>query len=179
MKRTLLAWALAGSCACDRGHTSQGADLDATEGAAAIPVPSASAVASATARGDAPIAWRGTYKSVAGTLYVPPELKISWKPSETGAGIGEGTISMWVDPGGRVRGELDGPLGPAALAGLAADGKLTATIVRRDPKDHGFAGTMIGTLGTDQSEGTLNVSLAEGGAIRSGTFVLSTRGSLR
>jgi hypothetical protein len=113
---------------------------------------------------------------VAGTLYLPPELKVSWKPSETNAGIGEGTVSMTVDPSnGRLRGDLDGPLGPAALVGLAADGKLTATVARKDPRDRGFAGTMVGTLGTDRGEGTLNVSLAEGGAIRSATFVLSGR----
>jgi hypothetical protein len=65
------------------------------------------------------------------------------------------------------------------LTGLAAEGKVTATIARKDPKDRGFAGTMIGTLGIDKGEGTMNVSLPEGGAIRAATFVLASRGPSR
>jgi len=179
MTRTIGAWALAGLCACGRGHVDHVAGPEPAEAAAAVPVASASAplpATPATTNGAAPIAWQGTYKSVASTLYVPPELKVTWKPSETSAGIGEGTISLRVDPGdGRVRGELDGPLGPAELTGLAADGRLTATIARKDPRDHGFAGTMVGTLGADRGEGTMNVSLSQGGAIRSASFVLSAR----
>jgi hypothetical protein len=181
MRRALLACVLSGIGACGRGNAERGAAPDAMQAAASAAVASASAATTTeTAASVAPIEWRGTYKSEPGTLYIPPELKVSWKPSETSAGIGEGTISLSVDHGsGRVRGDLDGPLGPAALTGLAAEGKVTATIVRKDPKDRGFAGTMIGTLGTERGEGTLNVSLPEGGAIRSATFVLSSRGPSR
>jgi hypothetical protein len=173
MRTVLAAWAMSGLCACGRGHADPVVGAEPIE-AAALAIASASASPPATA-GSAPASWRGTYKSVASTLYIPPELKVSWKPSETTSGIGDGTLSMTVDPDtGRVRGELGGPLGPASLAGFAAGGKLTATITRKDPTDRGFAGTMVGTLGPDQGEGTMNVSLAEGGAIRSATFVLSS-----
>jgi hypothetical protein len=178
MRRVLWAWALSGLCACGRDHADPGVGAPPID-AAAIAIASASATPTLAATShSAPVAWRGTYKSVASTLYVPPELKVSWKASETTSGIGDGTISMTVDPGtGRVRGELVGPLGPASLAGLTVDGKLTATIARKDPADHGFAGTMVGTLGPDKGDGTMNVSLAEGGAIRYATFVLSSGGA--
>jgi hypothetical protein len=128
----------------------------------------------AGAKPDTAETWRGTYKSAAGGLYLPPEIKASWKPTETPAGIGEGSLSFTVSPGeGRVRGELEGPLGPATITGLVADGGLTATVARKEPRDHGFAGTMIGNLGHDKGEGALKLSLAEGGAIRTGTFVVS------
>ncbi len=96
---------------------------------------------------------------------------------ETDGGIGDGTMSMTVDPiTGRVRGAIDGALGPAAFTGLSTEGKLSATIARKDPSDHGFAGTMVGTIGGDKGEGTMSLSLAEGGAIRTATFVLSSGG---
>jgi hypothetical protein len=84
---------------------------------------------------------------------------------------------MTLDPvTGRVRGLLEGALGPAVFTGLSADGKLAATIVRKDPGDHGFAGTLAGTIGADKAEGTMSLSPAEGGAIRSATFALSSGG---
>jgi hypothetical protein len=84
---------------------------------------------------------------------------------------------MTLDPvTGRVRGLLEGALGPATFTGLSADGKLTAKIVRKDPGDHGFAGTLAGTIGAGKAEGTMSLSPAEGGAVRSATFVLSSGG---
>jgi hypothetical protein len=180
MRCTLLAFVLAGASACGRGNADLPPSLAAAEAGAKAAASSASAGTTEPLASAAPIAWRGTYKSEAGTLYIPPELKVSWKPAETSAGLGEGSISISVEQGtGRVRGDLDGPLGPAALTGLAAEGKVTATIARKDPKDRGFAGTMIGTLGIDKGEGTMNVSLPEGGAIRAATFVLASRGPSR
>jgi len=174
MRLILRAWALGGLCACGRGHADPGAGVVRGEEAAPLAAASASAAPPAATPSAAPATWRGTYRSVASTLYVPPELKVTWKPSETSAGLGDGTLSMTVDPGtGRVQGELEGPLGPAILTGLATDGKLTAKIARRDPQDRGFAGTMIGTLVADRGEGTMSLSPAEGGALRSATFALS------
>jgi len=170
------AWALSLACACSRSTTLPDAGVEVREAAAmtsALP-----SVPPAESTSAAPEVWRGTYRSMAGTLYVPAELKVSWKPTDATAGIGEGTLSLTADPRtGRVRGDLDGPLGPAAVSGLVTDGKLTATIARKDPSDHGFAGTMIGTVGPDGGDGAMNVSLAEGGAIRTATFVVSAGGS--
>jgi hypothetical protein len=140
---------------------------------------SAPPAASATAPARAAVAWGGSYKSTSGELYIPPDWKsVHWTVKETSAGIGEGTIALTVDAAsGRVQGMLEGPLGPARIDGLASDGKLTATIVRRDPADKGFTGTLIASLGGDRGEGTMNVALAEASALRAVTFTLSPEGA--
>ena len=51
--------------------------------------------------------------------------------------------------------------------------KVTATIARTDPSDRGFTGTLVGLIGADHVDGTMNVSLAEADAIRTATFALS------
>ena len=71
-----------------------------------------------------------------------------------------------------MHGALAGPLGPATLDGLAAEGKLAARGAREDPGDHGFAGTLVGTMGDGRADGTMDVSLGEAGAIRRATFAL-------
>ena len=74
---------------------------------------------------------------------------------------------------GRVLGTVEGPLGPAIVDGVVLDGKLTATILRKAPSDHGFSGTLLGSVARDTAEGSMNLSSAEASAIRSATFALS------
>jgi hypothetical protein len=74
---------------------------------------------------------------------------------------------------GRAVGTVEGPLGPAIVDGVVRDGKLTATILRKVPSDHGFSGTLLGTVERDAAEGSMNLSSAEASAIRSATFTLS------
>jgi hypothetical protein len=77
---------------------------------------------------------------------------------------------------GRVRGAIEGPLGPAKIEGYTAGGNVTATIYRKDPSDHGFAGTLAGTLADGGGSGTMSGSLAGASAIRSATFTLAQSG---
>lgn len=168
-----LAWLVAALCACSRPSAEK------------VPGPLASAPVTAMAAATSapptppPTAWRGSYTSAAGTLYIPADWKgVRWTVTDTPAGIGEGAIELSMDPSsGRVRGTLTGVLGPAMLRGQAAGGRLAATIVREDPADRGFAGTLVGTVAGQRAEGTLNVSLAEAGAIRTGTFTLAPGGA--
>ena|GEM_PF-1458251 len=167
------------ACACGKsqatgaGHptASSGPSSNATQG------PSAAAV-SASARAErpaTPAAWKGTYKSAAGTLYIPPDWKhVHWAGAETSAGIGDGAIVLTVDPSsGRLTGTIEGPLGPAVLDGTLADGKLTASIHPEHPSEHGFAGTLEGSVRGDGAEGTIHASLPEGSALRAATFTLA------
>jgi hypothetical protein len=143
-------------------------------GAAIAHAPVAEAAAPSAAA-PATVSFAGKYTSSAGTLYIPPDWKsVHWTVPDSPAGLGEGTLSLTVDGAtGRVLGTVTGPLGPATLAGLASDGKISATIARQDASDRGFAGTLIGALVGDHGEGTIQVSLAEVSAVRTATFSLS------
>jgi hypothetical protein len=167
--------------ACGKSHTGE-----ATSPKEGPPVPAASSGVSASdatppsASGTAAAAhssWAGTYKSSAGTLYIPPEWKnVRWSGADSQAGLGEGAMTLEIDAAnGRVLGTLEGPLGPAIVDGVVLDGKLTASIVRKMPSDHGFSGTLLGSVERDVTEGSMNLSSAEANAIRSATFTLSAR----
>jgi hypothetical protein len=140
----------------------------ATATPSATPAPSAGVVST----------WHGSYKSTAATLYVPPNWKgTHWSATETAAGIGDGTIALTVEPStGRVTGTLEGALGPASIEGSLANGSLSARLRRKDPSDRGFEGSLIGSLGADHGEGTMNLALAEANAARTATFTLTPGG---
>jgi hypothetical protein len=122
----------------------------------------------------AALSWIGSYKSEAGSVYVPDGWKVRWRAEDEKSGIGEGPITLSVDAtDGRVQGEIGGPLGPATLEGQLAAGVLSASIVRRDPHDHGFVGVLRGVAKGDRIEGTLHASPSTAGAVRTGTFSLS------
>ena len=178
MRRLALLLVFAASTACDRPSTGGTPPAASTPRATSSVVTGpAAAIASAAPTSSTPGAtrpWHGTYKSAASTLTVPPDWnKVHWSDTQSTAGIGEGTMTLLVDAGGHVSGAVDGPLGPAVLDGMITDGKLTATVRRKDPADRGFAGTLVGSLSGDRGEGTMNVSLGLASALRTATFTLS------
>jgi|HubBroStandDraft_1064217.scaffolds.fasta_scaffold11040_3 hypothetical protein len=117
--------------------------------------------------------WRGDYKSERGTLYIPADWKsVHWNVAESSRGLGDGTIRLTVDPAGRIQGVVEGPLGPAVIAGFAADGGLTATVRPEHSEDGGFAGTLIGKVVDGRVEGSMHVSPALADTVRIATFVL-------
>jgi hypothetical protein len=179
MRGALAASAIVGACACGKTHASESAHAATDAGAADAGMATVVAAAPTTSASSAtPGMWRGTYKSVASTLYVPPDWKsVRWKVPDTSAGIGDGSLTLTIDTSGRVQGAVAGPLGPATIDGLAADGTLAAKVVREDPNDRGFAGTLLGTMGGGRVDGTMNVSLGEASAIRTATFALTSSGA--
>ncbi len=171
MRRALLGCAIL-LTACSKGSTaeSQPGSASASVPASTSSPPAASAP-SAVVGPTGLAGWKGGYKSVPGTIVLPKDVK--WKVPETTAGVGEGTIALTVDRAtGRVQGKIDGVLGPATVDGVAADGKITATVSRQDPTDHGFTGTLSGDLGDAATPGSMNVSLADVSAVRNATFEL-------
>lgn len=121
--------------------------------------------------------WHGTYRSESATIFVPPEWKgVRWSVPATSSGLGDGAMDIAIDVGGRVSGSLDGPLGPARLDGVVSGSTITASVLRRDPSDHGYGGTLIATVAGEGIQGTMNLSLGEAGAVRSATFSLSSVG---
>jgi len=114
--------------------------------------------------------WRGTYHSESATIFVPPEWKgVHWVVPSTSAGLGDGAIELEVR-GERVLGAIDGPLGPASVDGVVSGTMITATVLRRDPADRGYSGTLVATISGDGATGTMNLSLAEASAVRTATF---------
>jgi hypothetical protein len=171
MKHAVALCALVVASACSKGTTGEApappASVAVPESAAApaksAPTPAASAAGVTK--------WKGGYKSVAGSFVLPKDVK--WKVPDSPAGIGDGTIALTIDAGtGRVQGTIDGPLGPATVDGLAVGGKVTANVARTDPTDHGFTGTLQGTLG-DSLQGTMNLAQADVTAVRNATFDLA------
>jgi len=163
--------------ACDHPSSSGAqASVPASVSAATSAVaPSASATTKAP---DATRGWRGTYKSVASALTAPADgKKTHWSDTQTTAGIGDGALALTVDGAtGHVSGTVDGPLGPATIDGVVTDGKLAATLRRKDPTDQGFTGTILGSLAGDRLEGTMNVSIGLANALRTATFTLAPAG---
>jgi hypothetical protein len=184
MRRATLVLAL-GVIACSRpsgdaAPAASGSVAAVAPGASIAPpstAPAASAPAGSGAPGMASSSWAGTYRSAASSLTVPPEWKkVHWSDTASTQGVGDGAMTLDVDGAtGRVTGTLDGPLGPATLDGTAADGKVSATIVRKDPNDHGFGGTLLATVNGDKLEGTVSASLGMASALRTATFTLARR----
>jgi hypothetical protein len=151
----------------------------AAPSAASTPAPAPASASATPGSSAATRSWRGTYKSTAATLTVPPDYKKThWSDTQTTAGIGDGTLALTIDGAtGHVSGVIDGPLGPATVDGAVTDGKLAATIRRKDPTDQGFAGTVLGSVASDRVEGTMNVSLGLASALRTATFTLTPSGA--
>jgi hypothetical protein len=149
--------------------TEAGVSADAGTGAGADAGTGAGADAGTGAGGAR--AFNGSYKSSEAVITLPEGVK--WRVPETPSGVGDGTLTLTLDPGGRVHGALDGVLGPATVDGLAADGKVTGAVRRQDPTDHGFTGTLAGDLDDRGVHGTLHVTLAEASAVRQATFDLA------
>ena len=165
-------------CAKNPADANQNAVVEAHADAGSAPSPTATG---APANGAASVAqaasseWRGSYESVPGTLYIAPQLKgVKWVVPETDAGLGAGTITLAVDRGtGRIRGTVEGPLGPATVDGYADGPTLSATVARKDPTDRGFTGTLAARQDDAGVSGTLNVALAEVSAVRTAAFHLT------
>lgn len=164
-------------CACGKAQSSAAPAEPGDAGPSASAAADAAVAVKPTPAPTAPTSWRGTYVSSAGEVHVPEELKVHWKPADTSSGLGEGTLAFTVDPvRGVVEGSLGGPVGPAKVNGYVADGGLSASVVRSDPGDHGYTGTLLGTVASDKITGTFNVSPATGGAVRTGTFTMTAAG---
>jgi hypothetical protein len=165
------------ACGCSKGSADATAP-SAPPGSASATVsaggPGSAAPAASTAASGAAgkaTSWRGTYKSAATDLTRPPG--VSWKVPESTAGVGDGTIALTVEPTGRVQGTIDGALGPATVDGLAAEGKITANVARKEPSDQGFTGTLYATQDANGVRGTMNLAPAIATAARTASFELA------
>lgn len=145
----------------------------------ATPSPSTvTAVVDAAPPVAAEITWSGSYKSGAGTIYVPDGGEWSgtkWRGDDSGDGLGDGTLVVSIDPkSGNVKGVVDGPIA-ATVYGAFAAGQLSATLAPKSTGD-AFTGTLLGTVSGDKLDGTMHVSSAlDAHIIRSITFSLAKK----
>ncbi|HEX8792652.1 MAG TPA: hypothetical protein VF765_17010 [Polyangiaceae bacterium] len=172
MTRALfLAVVLAAAC----GKPSSGTQAASDSGLQA-PVTAASSAApeAGSPKPGALSSWRGTYKSAAASLAVPPDFAKTWAHTDPGGGTGDGTMTLTVDGAtGRATGTLEGPLGPALVAGDVAGGTLTGAVSRKDPSDRGFTGTLRATVTGDRIDGAMTLASANGAVQRSATVTLT------
>ncbi|MGH7437503.1 MAG: hypothetical protein ACRENE_17645 [Polyangiaceae bacterium] len=179
MMRSILISLAAVTWACSKAPSSEAVAEHPDAGATATASLPADASARPTAESPSvgPSSWKGMYASAAGSVSLPDDLKVHWKPADTSSGLGEGPVSLTVDPAlGVVRGTLGGPLGPARINGSLSDGGVSATIVRNDPNDHGYVGVLLAHMTPDHIDGNLDVSPGTAGAVRTATFTLSAAG---
>lgn len=163
------------ACACACAVALAGCSRSREAAPDAAPGPPASAVilaasASASARASAaPVRWSVKYAIAAGTLYIPDtkdwsSTKFKNDPERY---LGEGTLTLTVDPSGRVSGTSAGaPLGDAILDGRLEGDALAATVRRKDPADLGLTGTLSARLAGDELEGTMTLADAKAAAVR-------------
>lgn len=173
MKRALvLAWLV--TAACSKASGTPGTEPVPSASAPQASSSTAAGASSAPAAAPAPKTWRGTYKSTASALDVPPAFAKTWAHREVAGGTGEGALTLTIDAAtGVVTGTVEGPLGPAVVDGDVAASTLTAAIRRKDPADRGFTGTLRGTVAADHIEGTMTLASADGAAQRSATVTLT------
>lgn len=146
----------------------------------AAPVATATATASSSASAAAPAGakhaahvYEASYKVTAGTMYIPTSKDWSsakFKNDDTSL-LGDGSLTLEVDGDDMVTGSTStGPLGAGVITGRVENKTLTATLRRKDPKDMGLTGTMVGSFTDKGLEGTMQLADATSSAVRVGTF---------
>jgi hypothetical protein len=159
---------------CGKKATTDGPP--AASGSAAPRASAAASGASAAASSAAPTKtaeWAVTYKTTAGTLYIPDAkdwASAKFKNDESKY-LGEGTLSLAVDSAGVVTGSSEGgPLGATVIQGFVDKGVLSATVRRKTPSDDGLTGTIIARTSDDKLEGSMKLAEANAAVVRDGTI---------
>jgi hypothetical protein len=136
--------------------------------------------AGAAATEGAAASYAGTY-TLAPVPYYVPEAKdysqVKQAKDDPTKHVGEGALTLNVDPAGRVTGVIDsGPAAPAIIDGAVVEGgEVRGNVRRKAPEDVGLTGTIVAKLGGGAGEGKL--SLAEGNAaiVRAGAVSLKKK----
>lgn len=164
------------ACKDDKVTPAPGASASALAFASASASASALAFASVSAAG--PVVLSGTYKSTAGTLYVPDAAAFNgfkFRGDDDAGGLGEGPLTLTVDlDAGVVTGALQGPLGPGAITGTARDGTI-AFKVTPSTSELAFSGVGTGAFDGGAASGDMHLSSWHANVLRDATFQVSSR----
>jgi hypothetical protein len=142
-----------------------GSAKSASAGSAA---PTGATAAAPHATGDA-ASYAVKYTLAPSTMYVPDNKEYSgvkFKNDESKF-VGDGTMTLVIDPAGRVSGTSEGgPLGAAVVEGTVQGDLVTANIRRKDALDEGLTGTLIAKKDGDKLEGTMKLSEFNAAVVR-------------
>ena len=174
----------ASACGDDRGapggvtatasgaHPSASAPPSASASTSAAPAASASAAPASPWSG----AWTGTYRAEKAMPTLDPTVEVKpWKTDDGKRGSGEGQLRIDVAPGGEVKGELLGPLGPADVVGLVEGERLHAQLVPRDDGEESFGGNLEGKLAEGELSITIRASDGAAATVRKAAGKLARR----
>ena len=112
--------------------------------------------------------WNVKYTLAPADLYVSEQDKKSVRfKNDPDKYVGDGTLSLTVQPDGQVTGASDAPpLGPTLIAGIVHDGELTATVRRTNPSDEGLTGTITAKIAGDKLDGVAKLAEANAAVVR-------------
>ncbi len=153
---------------------------DGRSEAGAAPSTSASAAADAGDASTAPATatFKGKYTVAAGTMYVPDAKdwsSVKFKNDDSKL-LGDGELSLTIDPAGRVTGTSEGgPLGAAVIEGMREGESLAAAVRRKDPSDDGLTGTLQGKVAGDKVDGTMQLAEFNAAVVRTATFSVTKK----
>jgi hypothetical protein len=125
-----------------------------------------------------PRVYAGTYNATPGALFVPDAAAwehVKFRGDDAGA-LGEGTLTFSIDAdSGAVSGDLEGPLGPATLSGLAADDALSFSVAPREKSEMAFSGTGTGAVDGGVATGEIHASSWRANVLRTATFAAQAK----
>jgi hypothetical protein len=162
------------AAACSKDDAKGAAPSSSSSGPAGSASVTAGASSAPPAAPAGPVTWAGKYTAAPGAFYVPDAGEwsgVKFRGDDAGTGLGDGTLKVTIDPGGRAHGSLEGPLGPLRVDGEMRDSVLSARLTPADPAS-GFSGMLIGRADGGKIAGTMKASLPTANVIREASFSL-------
>lgn len=119
-------------------------------------------------------AWSGTYRSEKANPTLAPTVKVkAWASDDGVHGSGEGELRLEIAPDGSVKGNLEGPLGPADVVGAVEGERVHALLRPRSDDVAAFAGSLEAELEAGALVVRLRASDGAAAVVRSGQARLS------
>ena len=161
--------------ACPKKSDDGGPEAGAAPSASTSTSPSGAADASTA---PATASFKGKYTVAAGTMYVPDAKdwsSVKFKNDDSKL-LGDGELSLTIDPAGRVTGTSEGgPLGAAVIEGMRDGENLAAAVRRKDPSDDGLTGTLLAKVAGDKVDGTMQLAEFNAAVVRTATFSVTKK----
>jgi hypothetical protein len=162
------------------GAASVSASASATVAtSAARPTASGAASTAAPSQAGAAASYAGTYTLAPATYHIAEGkdyAHVKQAKDDPTKLVGNGTLTLTVDPQGRVAGEIDsGPASPAIIDGALVNGEIRGNVRRKTPSDDGLTGTLVGKVDGANVTGKLALAEANAAIVRDGPVTLTRK----